>query len=129
MQAQREAPRARVVVIDDNAAVRGVLCELLELLGLEVHEAATGPEGLRLFAEHACDLIVTDLVMPGMTGWDVVTAARRQIPLPAVVVVSGSATDQDLERARVLEVPFVPKPIQFEDLEGAVEQALRRRSI
>jgi len=117
MQTQREAPRARVVVIDDNAAVRGVLCELLELLGLEVHEAATGPEGL----------VVTDLVMPGMTGWDVVTAARRRVPLPAVVVVSGSATDQDLERARVLEVPFVAKPIQLEDLEGAVEQALRRR--
>src|SRR6266545_3674360 len=59
---------ARIIVIDDQAAVRGAVRRALETAGHEVLEAGDGDVGLRLLAEHGADLVITDIFMPGPDG-------------------------------------------------------------
>ncbi len=122
-----KAPRPRALVIDDQAAIRDLLREILGLLGFEVDGAASGAEGLALFEQRAYDLVTTDLMMPGMTGWEVVEAIRRRAPGLGVIMVTGSASNLDTERAKEQAVTLLPKPFRLEELKGAVEQALRIR--
>ena len=70
--------RRRALVIDDDAGVRALLCEFLQLLQCGVRDAATGAEGLALIEEGDYDLVVTDLMMPDLTGWDVAGAVRHR---------------------------------------------------
>ncbi len=82
-------PGARVLVIDDDSAERGQVTARLEAGGYDVRAVASGDEGLRLLREHAYDAVVLDLVMPGMSGLEVLRAARadgRLAHLPFVVL-------------------------------------------
>jgi hypothetical protein len=64
--------RPRALVIDDNESVCEALCELLWMIGFEAEGTMSGTQGLALFNRRAFDLVTTDLMMPGMTGWEVV---------------------------------------------------------
>ncbi len=82
-------PGARVLVIDDDSAERSQVTARLQAGGYEVRAVASGDEGLRLMREHAYDAVVLDLVMPGMSGLEVLRAARadgRLAHLPFVVL-------------------------------------------
>jgi len=68
----------RVLVVDDNSAVRDVWCDTLSLLGYEVMPAEDGPTALAHFDTAAYDLVLTDLLMPGMSGWQLAEAIRRR---------------------------------------------------
>lgn len=63
--------RETVLVVDDNAAVRDLLAELLATQGLTVVTASSGEKGLEAFARHKPDLVLRDVVMPGMNGFEV----------------------------------------------------------
>jgi len=85
-------PESRhVLVIDDNASVRTCVAECLRLAGHTVTEAARGDAGLRAFAAAAVDLVVTDLDMPGLTGWEVARAVRSRRPTVPVVLMTGNS--------------------------------------
>jgi CheY-like chemotaxis protein len=117
--------RRAVLVIDDDRGVREIVSEFLDLLGLEPQGAATGAEGLALFESGVYDLVVTDLSMPGMTGWEVVEAVRRRVPGQAVIMMSGSASELDVGRARQQDVTLLRKPVGLEELKRAVELVIR----
>jgi CheY-like chemotaxis protein len=120
-----EGPRRRrVLVIDDDAGVRALICEFLQLLRCSVRDAATGAEGLALFEEGDYDVVVTDLMMPDLTGWDVVGAVRRRAPEIGIIMVTGSVGNVDPARARALGVTVVTKPLRLEDLKTALGQVL-----
>jgi CheY-like chemotaxis protein len=70
----------RVLVIDDDPSVREVVRYLLAAFGYECQTAADGPSGLARFAEGDWNLVLTDLEMPEMSGWQVVEAIRQQAP-------------------------------------------------
>jgi two-component system OmpR family response regulator len=110
----------RVLVIDDDAQVRHLLCEYLDLLGFLVHPAADGTEGLALFAERPYDLVITDLMMPDMTGWDVVRAIRARAGTVPVIMVTGSVDNLETRRVRESGLTVVPKPFSLQDLEAAI---------
>ena len=120
------AERPRVLVIDDDAGVRLVMCDLLETLGCDADEAETGAQGVTLFDRHRYDVVVTDLKMPGLTGWDVVAAVRTRRPTMPIVMVSGFATLADIERARREELVFLEKPFHRAEFKEAITQALHR---
>jgi CheY-like chemotaxis protein len=67
--------------------------------------------------------MLTDLVMPGMSGWQLAEAIRRRAATH-VVVISGSASAGDHERARAQELILLQKPVNLVDLQHAVEQSL-----
>jgi DNA-binding response OmpR family regulator len=95
-------------------------------MGFEVDDAASGSEGLALFNRGGYALVITDLQMPDMTGWDVVDAVRRHAPLIPLLMVTGA--EVDAPRARERNVLALAKPVHPDDLRRAVEQLLGARA-
>jgi CheY-like chemotaxis protein len=78
-----------------------------------------------LFERSRHDVVVTDLFMPGLSGWDVIEGVRALVPAEPVVLVTGNAvSEEDLERARAGRIPLLLKPIRIEQLETAVIRAV-----
>jgi CheY-like chemotaxis protein len=101
-------PVARILVIDDDSDIREVVGEALAFEGHEVASARDGAEGLARCHVFHPDLILLDLMMPGMNGWDFRRAQRRDASLARipVLVVTALGHDPDIEVAAVLAKPF-----------------------
>ena len=84
--------KPRILVIDDEAAIRDSLRMILEYEGYEVLQAATGDEGIKLVEREAPDLVFLDIKMPGMDGLEVLQKLRHLVETTPIVVVSGHAT-------------------------------------
>ena len=71
-------PDPRVLLVDDNTIVRDMLVDLVGSLGYQADAAAGGEEALDLFDRGRYGIVLTDLVMPGMSGWEVLAALRQR---------------------------------------------------
>jgi len=121
---RRSAP-ARVLLVDDDLEVRDVYQEALEEGGHQVVAVGDGREAAARFRKGKFDLVVTDLSMPGMSGFDVAREIHRLKPGVPVILLSGWSIQQDDENVRTSGVSQVLiKPCLFEDLLGAVQNAL-----
>jgi two-component system, cell cycle sensor histidine kinase and response regulator CckA len=121
----------RVLVVEDEEAVRALTVRLLREQGYDVVEASDGSEGLERCTENAesLDLLVTDVVMPGMSGPELVASVRERFPSLAALYVSGYAGDLVPGAARVDEgAPVLQKPFSREGLLRAVGDALDERA-
>ncbi len=119
-------PRARLLVVDDNAAVREVWGEILILLGYDVTPAKDAAEALALFDATPFDAVLTDFLMPGMSGCQLAEAIRARSSVP-VIMITGSTTDRHVARTDSRGMVVLHKPVRLSDLREAVEQALRSR--
>jgi DNA-binding response OmpR family regulator len=117
---------ARVLLIDDDPVVRDSVRALLEYLGYECGIAADGPSGLECFARATWDLVITDLMLPGMTGWHVVDAIRRREPTRPVIVISGTDHPSVRIAARQCGVSVLVKPFGLGALKAVLVEALSR---
>ena len=118
-----------ILAIDDEVGLCHMLGVILRVDGHEVVPAASGAEGLRLFRERHFDLVVTDLGMPGMSGWDVARAVKHLAPDTPVVLVTGWGMDVADDRLRESGVDLlVGKPFRASDVRRAVQDALRLRA-
>ena len=121
---------ARVLVVDDDTILRSVLCESLADEGYEVRPADDGREALAVLDHWAPDVIVLDLMMPGMDGWAFRRAQLARRPLAAIPVILLSATRDlrsDAEDLRA-EVAF-PKPFELPRLLDSVRQIVASGSL
>jgi CheY-like chemotaxis protein len=120
---QRSAA-ARVLVAEDDAAVRQVVVRLLSRAGYTVLSAADGSEALELVASHTIDVLVSDVVMPTMSGPELAREVLARYPRVGVVLVSGY-THASPELAQLMKrgAQFVGKPFAAADLVEAVERA------
>jgi signal transduction histidine kinase/CheY-like chemotaxis protein len=118
----------RILVIDDEPSVRSLLGDLLRASGHRVVEAANGRDALqRMETDDAWDLVLTDLGMPDLSGWDVARAVAARPSPPPVILVTGwgiQLEDRILAESGVAAV--VAKPFTIEEVLGAVERVLRR---
>lgn len=119
------AAPATVLVIDDEELVRQLVRRMLEPEVCQVLEAPDGETGLRLIERRrdAIDVVLTDLLMPGIDGFDVVEVLAAHRPELPVACMSGFANHP--MRRRIL-VPFIPKPFGVETLLGALHPLLAR---
>jgi two-component system cell cycle sensor histidine kinase/response regulator CckA len=128
-QARDLSGAGRILFVEDEDAVRGVAAKLLRARGYEVIEAASGEEALDLAAEHAgtIDLMISDVVMPGMQGPDLLKAARVYLGGAPVMFISGYA---EAEFSNLLEgesnISFLAKPIDIKTLAERVKQELQK---
>lgn len=100
-----------IVIIDDEAAVAETLAEAVRGQGHTASVGRTGKEGLALLAEHTPDAVFLDLVMPGLSGVELLREIRRDKPELPIVVVTGWADSEQLDEARRLGVTdIVEKP-------------------
>lgn len=114
----------RLLVVEDEAPVRRMLRDVFQSFGYDVVVAASGAEALRLFADGIYDAVVTDLVMPGMTGWEVVARLRHAAPDVPVVMLTGSVPDIDFERVRRERITLVQKPATLTRLRAVLRDVL-----
>jgi PAS domain S-box-containing protein len=120
---EEAARKLRVLLVDDDAGVLAGTRKLLWRLGHGVVCASSGEEALRLFEPGQFDLVVTDLGMPGLSGWNVATQVMRLAPGTPVGLLTGWSETVDPETAQRLGIRFVlAKP--FDRLE--LEECLRR---
>jgi signal transduction histidine kinase/DNA-binding NarL/FixJ family response regulator len=122
-----KGPRRRVLVVDDQPDNREVLQHLLTSLGFAVDEAADGPGAIEAATYRKPDIVLMDLVMPGMTGTDTLQNMRQRPGLGSVpvVAVSASAMDRTREQSAVAGFQaFLPKPLRFDRLLEVVGELL-----
>ena len=113
----RRRPPRRVLVIDDDPRVRATVAGLLRAAGHEAIEAEGGRQGLALFAPDRIDLVLTDLGMPEVNGWDVAAAIKTRHPSCPVVLLSGWGDRQPGETAaRDLVDRVLTKPARLQEL-------------
>ena len=116
----------RILVIDDNSRDRRLLRDALEHEGYAVEEAADGIEGLKVLYASRPDVVVLDVLMPGMDGWAVCQRIREITDLPVIMLTS---LDRDEEVVKGLELgadDFVSKPVSPRQLIARVRAVLRR---
>ena len=118
-------PKGSILVVDDDEDVRRFVADTLDGLGYRVLQAASGPEGLQIFAAEHPDLLVLDFAMPGMTGAEVAERARSSRPAQPVLFVSGYADTAAIERA-VSDAAVLRKPFRVAELAAAAAAALAR---
>ena len=116
----------RVLVIDDERYVRGLLSELLTVWGYDTDVAASGTEGLRLFKQKSYVQALTDYVMPGGSGLELVENVRNSDADVGVIMLTASGADLD-GHGRRLGFTLLRKPLRIDHLEAAVKQALSDR--
>ena len=121
------SPREETVLVaEDNDDVRAHTVDALRLLGYRVLEAHDGPSALRLLErpDTKVDLLFSDVVMPGMSGWELVREVRERWPAIAVLFTSGYPRDHDAVGAQGRAAALLPKPFTRSDLALAVRTAL-----
>jgi response regulator RpfG family c-di-GMP phosphodiesterase len=118
---------SRILVIDDEDVIRILVGEILDSAGHDVTSAESAETALALLDESDFDLVVSDVVMPGLSGIELLETVRaRRASLP-VVLVTGAGTYDTLSRALTHGAAgLVTKPFAHADLETAVEDALER---
>ncbi|MBI4851398.1 MAG: response regulator [Acidobacteria bacterium] len=116
---------ANILVIDDEDFVRGAIQEILEDAGHYVVPASSGEEGLEKFQKEKFDLVITDLGMPGLAGWEVVARVKAiQAKIP-VILLTGWANQADVKLAKESGVDLIlTKPITSKDLTTMVSKAI-----
>ncbi len=115
----------RILVIEDDETVRDVLRSFLGEKGFEVTLAENGEAGLDMLRAEKFDLILTDLVMPGITGMDVlreVTAAR--ISAPVIVMTAFGTVQTAVEAMRIGAFDYITKPFNLDELMIVLDKAL-----
>src|SRR3954454_5950132 len=123
-------PKSRVLVIDDEAAIRDSLRMTLEYEGYEFFGAATGQEGLALAEREAPDLVLLDVKMPGMDGIEVLERLRNMNDAVPVIVVSGHGTIQTaVEATKKGAIDFIEKPFASERVLVSLRNALDSRQL
>ena len=122
----RSVEKLRILVVDDDDAVRGLAKEMLEEMGHEVVEAASGRSALELLREGSrCDLLLVDFAMPLMNGSECATEARQVCPDLSILFMTGYVDNDALSRWSELGVRTLNKPFQYADLAAAVDRATR----
>jgi two-component system alkaline phosphatase synthesis response regulator PhoP len=119
----------RVLVIDDEAPIR-LLCRVnLEAEGMEVLEAADGPSGLDEARERAPDVVLLDVMMPGLDGWRVAEQLLEDDRTSNIPIIFLTARAEFRDRARGLDIggiDYVTKPFNPLDLAPLVRRLLER---
>ncbi len=120
--------RRQILVVDDRWENRSVLMSLLAPLGFLVIEAKNGEEALQKALENPPDLIISDLKMPIMDGWEMLTQLRKLPDIKDIIVIISSASVFDRDRQESLaagEQNFLSKPVQAEELYRILAQYLK----
>jgi DNA-binding response OmpR family regulator len=119
-------PRRRVLVVDDDPTVSEVVAGYLDRAGFAVDRAADGPSAVARAAATRPDLVVLDLMLPGMDGLEVCRRIREDGPLPVVMLTARGDEDDRILGLEVGADDYVTKPFSPRELVLRVESVLRR---
>ena len=121
---------ARILVVDDEEIVLDVCTEILRGEGYQLATAADGARGLALVKEFRPDVVVVDLKMPGLSGFDVLARLHESDPAVVTIVITGYATvSSAVEAMKKGAYDFLPKPFTPEEFRLIIRRAVEKRSL
>ncbi|HEY8073140.1 MAG TPA: response regulator, partial [Labilithrix sp.] len=122
--------KARILIVDDDVTTLEALERLLRQDGHEVHAARSGRAALEIAASHPPDVVVTDVQMPGMSGYELLERLRAQdADLPVVVTTGLADLSAAVSAMRKGAEDFIPKPIDIEVLSLVIDRVQQRRAL
>jgi DNA-binding NtrC family response regulator len=124
--------KQRILLIDDDKAVRETICDMLEESGFTVFQASHGAEGMKWLAANQAELVITDVLMPEMEGIETIKEIRTLNPDAKIIAISGGGATGNmtyLEIAQKLGANMtLSKPIALRQLLNAVAQLIGKSS-
>jgi len=121
---------AKILSVDDDEAARKLMIAYLAPIGCEVRTASNGTEALEFIGRESWDLILMDLLMPGLTGFDVLERIRHDYPMAKLPVILVTGKDDDEAHSRGLQLranDFIAKPVEQAELLARVGTILTMR--
>lgn len=132
MLAIQSPPPATILVVEDNADLNMAICEILESFQFEVHSSKDGFEALEWLKDSRPDMILCDIMMPGMDGYTLLKHARADTKLRTLPFIFLTARTSVADRRMAKEIgieDYLTKPVDTNDLLAAINNALRRRQM
>jgi two-component system response regulator PilR (NtrC family) len=119
-----------ILIIDDEEVLQDVLTSLIQREGHTTYSARTGEEGLRVLANEEIDLVVLDLMLPGMSGQEVLAEIRRTDPDQVVVVITAySSIEGAIDAMRQGAFHYIPKPFKNDEVLLTIKKGLDQRRL
>jgi len=116
----------KLLIIEDDATLSQTLAASLSYHGHEVRTAADGVAGLQAAADWTPDLIILDIMMPGMDGWEVCRRLRETSDTPVIMLTARGTQDDVIQGLSTGADDYVKKPFDLRELELRIEAVLRR---
>ena len=117
----------RALVVEDDAAIRRGVCDMLRYHGFEVAEAADGDEGLEQARSAEVDIILLDLILPGVLGLEILEQVRNARPTLPIIIMTAKGEEADRIKGLKLGADdYVVKPFSIKELIARIEAVLRR---
>jgi DNA-binding NtrC family response regulator len=117
-------------IIDDEPVIHDVLAQLLTSEGYEVEISASGEEALEKFPSQSFDVILLDLLMPGMDGIEVLGRIKKIDPLaPVIIITAYGSVESAISAMKIGALDYVQKPFKHDDLLLAIEKAVERKHL
>jgi two-component system, NtrC family, response regulator PilR len=117
-------------IIDDEPVIRDVLAQLLTSEGYEVELSSSGEEALEKFPSQSFDVILLDLLMPGIDGIETLRRIKRLDPLAAVIIITAyGSVESAIAAMKIGALDYVQKPFKHDDLLVVLEKALERKRL
>ncbi len=122
--------KGRILLVDNDPQVLSILGEMLKDAGHHVLPVPSGSEALRVFVPNGFDLVMTNVGMPEMSGWDVAERLRASDPnVPVIFITGWGLQEEDQARCRRLGISaLLFKPVPPQDLHRTVQVALAARA-
>ena len=122
--------RIRVLVVEDEEAIRTGLIDVLVFHGYEVDSAATGPEGLKKALTGKFELILLDIMLPGLDGYAICNEIRAVDRHQPIIILTAKTSDEEIIQGLKLGADdYVPKPFSIQQLVLRIEAVLRRSQV
>ncbi len=115
-----------ILLIDDDASLSDLLAEYLQDQGHLTHTANDGQKGLRIFFEHKPDLVVLDVTMPKMDGWETLKRIREMSRTPVIMLTARSDESEILRGFSLGADDYVSKPFSFAQIGARIKAVLAR---
>jgi FixJ family two-component response regulator len=126
----RNDSKTHIFVVDDDECIRKVACTILESAHYDCTSFPDGESCLKHLEPRKCDLLITDVKMPGMSGIEVLTKALHLAPwLPVIVMTSYADVPMSVQALKAGAYDFIEKPLETKEFLGVVGMALRQTEL
>lgn len=117
-----------ILIVDDEMRMRRVIADYLRIKNFETVEASDGVEALEMFDREHPDLVLLDVMMPRMNGWEVCKEIRRVSKTPIIMLTAKSEEEDELQGFELGADEYIAKPFSLKILTARIEAVLRRNN-
>ena len=123
----QDPKKMKVLVVDDEDVLRMLVGMTIDSVGLEMVEAGSGAEALEILQSQKIAFVITDIVMPGMSGMEFAEIVKNKSPLTDIILVSGNLTNQiEAQAAKLGICAILSKPYDYAEMERVINTAAAR---